>query len=448
MRFSTGLMVLGTFCFLAACGGSGGSSGGAVLTITSIAPSQGSLAGGTPVTLTGTEFAAGATVTFGGSPATAVVVVNATTINCETPAGTGTVDVVVTVGANTATLPGAYAYVVVLTDADFTGTYQIVCFRGSVTNTDTAANVGFLVANGAGQADATLGENENTTYTAPAPGGTFGYAVQTDGNITVDTLSGGLSQDGSVAVLAATRAADDPMICVLLRRSGSGYSDATLGGSYHMAHIVGGSGATTVVGRWTNAALGPVVHDGTGGAAHPSIRENVNGTPSGTGGGGSSYAVAPDGTLTTGATWTGTGLGAVTSDGSFVCLAGSNETGPPPFAWFMTRAGSGLTNSVFSGEYWAIGISSDPGSTNNFTSFFGTVTADGAGGMNYVSTTENLEGVTSQDSGLDTYAVGATGTLTSGSDRVGGITTDGKFAFLGGAEATGGTPMLFLFVRK
>jgi hypothetical protein len=38
--------------------------------------------------------------------------------------------------------------------------------------------------------------------------------------------------------------------------------------------------------------------------------------------------------------------------------------------------------------------------------------------------------------------------LTSGPNRVGGITTDGEFAFLGGAEAAGGPPMLFLFVRK
>ena len=44
-----------------------------------MSPNSGSTAGGTAVTITGTNFAAGATVTFGGTAATNVVVVNSTT---------------------------------------------------------------------------------------------------------------------------------------------------------------------------------------------------------------------------------------------------------------------------------------------------------------------------------------------------------------------------------
>ena len=47
-------------------------------TVTSVSPNTGSTAGGTAVTITGTNFAAGATVTFGATAATNVVVVSST----------------------------------------------------------------------------------------------------------------------------------------------------------------------------------------------------------------------------------------------------------------------------------------------------------------------------------------------------------------------------------
>src|ERR1035437_10086072 len=47
-------------------------------TVSSVAPNNGPVAGGTAVTITGTNFAAGATVTFGGTAATNVVVGNRT----------------------------------------------------------------------------------------------------------------------------------------------------------------------------------------------------------------------------------------------------------------------------------------------------------------------------------------------------------------------------------
>ncbi len=51
---------------------------GPLPTVTSVSPSSGSTAGGTAVTITGTNFVAGATVTFGGAAATNVVVVSST----------------------------------------------------------------------------------------------------------------------------------------------------------------------------------------------------------------------------------------------------------------------------------------------------------------------------------------------------------------------------------
>ena len=76
-------------------------------------PNSGSTAGGTAVTITGTNFAAGATVTFGGTAATNVVVVNSTTITATTPAGSaGAVTVTVTkVGGQSGSLTNGFTYV-------------------------------------------------------------------------------------------------------------------------------------------------------------------------------------------------------------------------------------------------------------------------------------------------------------------------------------------------
>jgi uncharacterized delta-60 repeat protein len=74
-------------------------------TVTAISPTSGSTAGGTSVTLTGTNFTGATGVTIGGAAATGVSVVSATSITCTTPAGTaGTASVVVTTagGSNAA----------------------------------------------------------------------------------------------------------------------------------------------------------------------------------------------------------------------------------------------------------------------------------------------------------------------------------------------------------
>jgi hypothetical protein len=81
-------------------------------TVASISPTSGSTAGGTSVTLTGTDFTGATSVTIGGAAATSVTVVNATTITAVTPAGSaGTASVVVTTsgGSNAANTLFTYA---------------------------------------------------------------------------------------------------------------------------------------------------------------------------------------------------------------------------------------------------------------------------------------------------------------------------------------------------
>jgi len=80
-------------------------------TISAISPSSGSTAGGTTVTLTGTNFASGATVSIGGVAATGVTVLSATSLRAVTgPRAAGVADVVVAVGSQSATLARAFTY--------------------------------------------------------------------------------------------------------------------------------------------------------------------------------------------------------------------------------------------------------------------------------------------------------------------------------------------------
>ncbi|MHB8647027.1 MAG: IPT/TIG domain-containing protein [Thermomicrobiales bacterium] len=84
-------------------------------TVTAVSPTSGPTTGGSQVTITGTGFVNGATVTFGNAAATNCVVTNTTTITCTTPPGSaGTVTVAVTnPDSGMGSLAGAYTYVVV-----------------------------------------------------------------------------------------------------------------------------------------------------------------------------------------------------------------------------------------------------------------------------------------------------------------------------------------------
>ena len=81
-------------------------------TVSSITPNQVQRLGGTAVTITGTGFLAGATVSLGGTAATNVNVVSSTSITATTPAhAAGAVSVVVTnTDTQSGTLNNGYTY--------------------------------------------------------------------------------------------------------------------------------------------------------------------------------------------------------------------------------------------------------------------------------------------------------------------------------------------------
>ncbi len=107
-KSSTWIMQMATF----RASGQGG--GNPAPTVSSVNPNSGSANGGTPVTITGTGFQAGATVSLGGAPASGATVVNSTTITASTAAhAAGAVNVVVTnPDAQSGTLANGYTYTV------------------------------------------------------------------------------------------------------------------------------------------------------------------------------------------------------------------------------------------------------------------------------------------------------------------------------------------------
>ena len=102
---------------LVACGGDSPNDptpnpGNQSPTVSSVAPATGTTLGGTTVTVTGSNFAAGATVTIGGVPATNVQVQGTTTLTAQTPQhAAGAADVSVTVGTRGGTMPSAFTFV-------------------------------------------------------------------------------------------------------------------------------------------------------------------------------------------------------------------------------------------------------------------------------------------------------------------------------------------------
>ncbi len=89
----------------------GPSTGGGAPTVGSVSPNSGSSNGGSTVTITGNNFASGSSVTFGGTSASKVTVVNSSSITATIPAhAAGLVNVVVSDSNGSGTLSNGFTY--------------------------------------------------------------------------------------------------------------------------------------------------------------------------------------------------------------------------------------------------------------------------------------------------------------------------------------------------
>jgi hypothetical protein len=164
-------------------------------TLTAVAPATGPSAGANTITLTGTEFGAGTTVTVGGTAATGISVTSSTTLTAVAPAGVaGVANVVVTkADGQSATLVGGYTYTqspppAVTSITPTTGTHG---GGVPVTITGTGFVAGATVKFGT-TAATSVAVASSTSITAVAPAGTANALV----NIAVTNAD---SQTGALA---------------------------------------------------------------------------------------------------------------------------------------------------------------------------------------------------------------------------------------------------------
>src|SRR5712692_6340485 len=210
-------------------------------TVTGVAPNNGPVAGGTAVTITGTNFAAGATVTFGGTAATNVVVVSGTQITATTPAGSaGAVTVTVTVNGQPGSLPNGFTYVVPATVSSVSPNSGSTAGGTAVTITGTNFAAGATVTFG-GTATTSVVVVSGTQITATTPAGSAGAVTVT---VTVNGQPGSLP-NGFTYVVPATVSSVSP-------NSGStaGGTAVTITGTNFAAGATvtfGGTAATSVV---------------------------------------------------------------------------------------------------------------------------------------------------------------------------------------------------------
>jgi hypothetical protein len=155
-------------------------------TVSSISPASGTYAGGTSVTLTGTNFTGATSVTIGGTAATGLSVVSATSITCTTPAGTaGAASVLVTTPGGTNVGNSLYTYLppapTVTAIFPASGTYAggtSVTLTGTNFTGATAVTIG-------GTAATSVTVVSATSITCTTPAGTAGAA-----SVLVTTPSG------------------------------------------------------------------------------------------------------------------------------------------------------------------------------------------------------------------------------------------------------------------
>ena len=139
-------------------------------TVTNVSPSSGTTAGGTAVTITGANFAVGATVTFGSASATNVVVVSGTQITATTPAGSAGAAMVTVSnpGGQSGALAGAFTYIAPPTVTGVSPSAGPVAGGTAVTITGTNFASGATVTFG-GTAATNVVVTNSTTITATTP---------------------------------------------------------------------------------------------------------------------------------------------------------------------------------------------------------------------------------------------------------------------------------------
>ncbi|WP_460505677.1 IPTL-CTERM sorting domain-containing protein [Hydrogenophaga soli] len=213
--------------------------------LNSIAPTSGSVAGGTVVTLTGYNFTGATSVKFGANNGTALTVNSATSITVTTPAGSsgiGAVDVVVTHanGSNPAG-NGLFSYFDVpaqptAPNVTVTGNVALVSFTAPAANGTTITGY-TVISSPVGGVDIDAGSLSTThRIVGLAAGTTYSFSV-----VATNAMGSSIASSGTSASTAASLANES---------FGSFGTNTNITGT-----AVDGTGNTYVSGTFTGATL-------------------------------------------------------------------------------------------------------------------------------------------------------------------------------------------------
>jgi len=300
-------------------------------TFTSITPATGPAAGGTTVTIIGTNFVTGATtVTIGGNAATSVAVSSSTTLTATTPSGTaGSATVVVTTAGGSVTGTGAYMYIAAPAVTGVSPTSGPL--SGGSTVTITGSNLANATAIKFGTTPATILTDTAGSITVTPPTGTTGNV-----DITV-TTPGGTSAISSADQYTYTAAPTFGTISPVSGPLAGGQTVSITGTNFVTGATtvtIGGNAATSVAVS-SSTTLTATTPSGTAGSANVAVT-TAGGSATGTG----VYtykAPAPTFTSITPATGPAAGGTAVTIVGTNFVSGGSSG---------VTIGGAAATNVV------------------------------------------------------------------------------------------------------
>ena len=218
--------------------------------VASITPSTGTTSGGTSVTIAGTGFLSGATVSFGGPPATGVTLASSTSITATTPAhAAGAVSVIVTnTDAQSNTLAGGYTYAA----PHAAPTVTAITPNSGTTNGGTAVTItgtGFLAGasvklGGSSATGVTVVNSNAITAITPAHAAGAVSIVVTNTDAKSGTLTNGYTYAGPQSNPA-------PTVTAITPNSGptNGGTSVTITGTGFLSGVtikLGGTSATSV----------------------------------------------------------------------------------------------------------------------------------------------------------------------------------------------------------
>jgi hypothetical protein len=288
--------------------------------ITSLGTSTGTTAGGTSVTITGTNFT-GATAVYFGSVAAASFIVNSSTSITATspPQATGTVDITVTTYTGTSAVSSSDHFTYTAASAPTVTSLGTSSGStgGGTSVTITGTNFTGATAVSFGSVAASFTVNSSTSITAIAPSQAAGTV-----DVTVTTYAG--TSSTSSADHFTYNAASAPSVTAITPTSGSvvgGTSVTITGSGFSGASAVNfGTTAALAFSVISDNAIVAIAPDGSAGTVDITVT-----TPSGT----SSTSSADQFTWTAVSTPTITSLGTTsgsTAGGTSVIITGTNFT--------------------------------------------------------------------------------------------------------------------------